>query len=44
MSAVIGQATELFRYWDLRIYSPLSIALAVTSYLAVRVKRRERDG
>ncbi len=32
----LGPAADVYRRWDLRIYSPLSLALAVAAYVAVR--------
>lgn len=32
----LGQEPDLYRRWDLRIYSPLCLALAIVAYLAVR--------
>ncbi|MEZ5227567.1 MAG: DUF3995 domain-containing protein [Acidimicrobiales bacterium] len=32
----LGEATEEFRHWDLRLYSPLCVVLAGLAWLAVR--------
>ncbi len=37
----IGQATAVFRYWDLRFYSPLCVVLALLGALAVWPNRAE---
>ncbi len=39
----LGNAATIFRYWDLRLYSPLCILLGLLSFLAVRRGPRPRS-